>query len=196
MTRLSLRLSSALTAVALLAPLASGCVRARAKAVAELPLEMPSPPPRIVEANDPDVPDPVPLPGEPARNTPARPRPAPPRAEAPRPAADAPRTEPPVEAAKPPEEAPRPAAPPATLQTSPSQREVEVERQVRALLTQATTALSRVNYQALNADGRMQYDNAKTFVRQAEDAMRAKNLNFASTLADKAAALAAQLSGR
>ena len=40
-----------------------------------------------------------------------------------------------------------------------------------------------------------QYDTAKRFIRQAEDAMRTKNLLFAKNLADKAAALAAQLGG-
>jgi outer membrane biosynthesis protein TonB len=176
----------------------SGCVRAHAKSVAETPLEVPAPPPRIVEATDPDMPQPVPLPGEPARNPPSRVRqPAPPRVEAPRPAPEPPKAEPPpVEAAKPAEEQPKPAPPPATLQTTPTQREVEVERRVRAMLTQASNDLSHINYQALNADAKTQYDTAKGFVRQAEDALRAKNLNFASNLADKAATLAAQLSGR
>ena len=48
----------------------------------------------------------------------------------------------------------------------------------------------------LNADAQTQYDTAKRFIRQAEDALRAKNLVFAKNLADKAAALAAQLAGR
>jgi hypothetical protein len=175
----------------------SACIRAHAKTVAETPLEVPAPPPRIVEASDPDMPQPVSLPGEPARNAPSRVRQSPPRVEAPRPAPEPPRPEPaPVEAAKPPEEQPKPAQPPATLQTTPTQREVEVERRVRAMLTQATNDLSHINYQALNADARTQYDTAKGFVRQAEDALRAKNLNFASNLADKAATLATQLSGR
>jgi hypothetical protein len=116
----------------------------------------------------------------------------------PRPAAEPPKPEPPpVETAKTPEEPVKPAPPPATLQTTPTQRELEVERRVRTMLTQATNDLNRTNYQALNADGRTQYDAAKGFVRQAEDALKAKNLPFASNLADKAAVLAAQLvSGR
>lgn len=175
----------------------SGCLRAHAKTVAEPPpLDIPAPPPRIVEANDPEMPQPVGLPGEPAHNTPARPRPAPPRAEAPRPAEPPkPAETPPVEAAKPPEEPPK-SAPTPTLQTAPTQREIEVERRVRTQLTQAGNDLGRINYQALNADARTQYDTVKGFIRQAEEALRAKNLNFASSLADKAAALAAQLAGR
>jgi hypothetical protein len=42
----------------------------------------------------------------------------------------------------------------------------------------------------------MQYDTAKRFIQQADDAMKAKNLVFARNLADKAAAIAAQLAGR
>jgi hypothetical protein len=38
--------------------------------------------------------------------------------------------------------------------------------------------------------------HAKRLINQAEEAVRAKNLVFASNLADKAAALAAELSGR
>jgi len=187
-------------AVVLLAALeAPACIRAHAKTNAEMPLDMPKPPPRVVEANDPETPQPVPLPGEPVRSNPGRVRPPAPRAEVPRAPADQqpkPPEPPPADVVKVPEEAPKPAPPPATLQTASSQREVEVERRVRTMLTQATNDLSRINYQALSADGRTQYDTAKGFVRQAEEALRAKNLPFASNLADKAAALAGQLGGR
>jgi hypothetical protein len=180
---------------------APACIRAHAKTIAEMPLDMPNPPPRVVEASDPEMPQPVPLPREPVRTNPDRVRPPAPRAEAPRPPVDQQPKPPetttaPPDVVKAPEEPPKPATPPATLQTAPTQREVEVERRVRTMLTQATNDLNRINYQALNADGRTQYDTAKGFVRQAEDALRAKNLPFASNLADKAAALAAQLGGR
>jgi hypothetical protein len=179
---------------------APGCIRAHAKTVAEMPLDMPTPPPRVVETSDPETPPPVPLPGEPVRNNPGRVRAPAPRAEVPHPPADQPKppetTPPPADVVKAPEEPPKPVTPAATLQTTPTQREVEVERRVRTMLTQATNDLSRINYQALNADGRTQYDTVKAFVRQAEDALRAKNLPFASNLADKAAVLAAQLGGR
>ena len=56
--------------------------------------------------------------------------------------------------------------------------------------------LNRIDVRGLNADARTQYNTAKRFVTQAEDAMRAKNLVFARTVADKAAALAAQLGGK
>jgi len=64
------------------------------------------------------------------------------------------------------------------------------------VLTRATTDLNRIDYRALNADARTQYDTAKRFVTQAQEALRAKNLVFARNLADKAAALAVQLAGK
>jgi outer membrane biosynthesis protein TonB len=187
--------------VVVIAPMAAGgCTHAQAKTTPDLPpLDMPAPPPRDVEPNDAEVPPPMTLVPEPARNTPARPRPAPapPRPEPPKPA-DTPKPEPPptpvvVEPAKPAEE---PARPPTTLQTAPATAEGEVERTIRASLLRATADLNRVDYRALNADARTQYDTAKRFVRQADDAMHGKNLVLAKQLADKAAALALQLAGR
>ena len=160
---------------------------------------MPAPPAREVESIETDPPPPVPLAQEPARNTPARQRPTPaptrepPRAEAPKPEAAKPAETPPVEVPKPAEEPPKPAT---TLQTTPPTAEGEVERLIRASITKANADLNRVDYRALNNDARNQYDTAKRFIRQADDAMRAKNLVFAKSVADKAAALAAQLAGR
>jgi hypothetical protein len=167
-------------------------LRARAVTAPE-PLNMPEPPPRVVEVREPDVPPPIPLPEEPVRNTPTRPRPTPTAAEPARPPQPAPAPEAPADAAKPEELTPRP---PTTLQTTPTQREEEVERRIRGMLGQAMGDLNRINYQNLSSDGRTQYDMAKRFVSQAEEALKAKNLVFANNLADKAATLATQLSGK
>lgn len=185
-----------LNTLLLVSMLASGCVRAHAKTTPEAPpLDVPSPPPRDVEPNETEAPPPMPLTPEPARSAPPRPRPAP--REQPR--AESPKTEPPRPASLP-AEAPKPAEepsrPPVTLQTAPATAEGEVERGIRAMLSRATTDLGRVDYRALNADARTQYDTAKRFIRQADEAMRSKNLVFAKNLAEKAAALAAQLAGR
>jgi outer membrane biosynthesis protein TonB len=175
----------------------SGCTRAQAKITPDGPLEMPAPPPREVEPVESEPPPLVPLAQEPARNTPARPRPTPtptrepPRTDVPKPEPAKPETQP-VEA-KPVEEPPRPAT---TLQTTPPTAEGEVERLIRVSIAKANADLNRVDYRALNTDARNQYDTAKRFIRQADDAMRAKNLVFAKSVADKAAALAAQLAGR
>lgn len=184
---------ASLLVVCLLAGGAGACAHGQAPALAELPpLEMPAPPPRVVETIEPPL-EPSQLPDEPV--TPLRPRPTPaPRADNPR-TPEPPKPVPPPEPTRTTDDSPR-QPPPTTLQTTPTQREGQVERRVRALIAQATADLNRVNYQALNTDARNQYDMAKRFASQAEDALRTRNLVFASNLADKAAALAAQLLGR
>jgi hypothetical protein len=181
--------------------LASGCTHhAAAKALPENPpLEMPAPPPRDVEPSGvgPSGVEPPPAPSsapqESPRSTPPRARPAPSRPEPAK--AEPVRPEaPPAEAPKPPPE--EPPKPPTTLQTTPATAEGDVERAVRATLTRADVDLRRINYRALNADARTQYDTAKSFIRQADQAIKAKNLVFAKSLADKAAALATQLGGK
>jgi hypothetical protein len=178
--------------------LASSCVRTSAKTTPDTPpLDIPAPPPREVETTEPEPPQPVPLISEPARNTPPRRAPAPREPSAPKPAEppkqEPPKIEPPIEAPPLIEDPPRP---PSTLQTTPATAEGEVERAIRSSLSRANLDLSRIDYRLLNADARTQYDTAKRFISQADDAMRAKNLVFARSLADKAAALAAQLSTR
>jgi hypothetical protein len=182
--------------VVLLAPLAAACTHAQAKTTPEMPaLEMPEPPPRDVQPNDVEAPPPVSLVTEPARNPPARLRPAatPAKPEPAKPEPPKPET-PPIEPPKPAEE---PAKPPlTTLQITPATAEGEVERGIRASLQRANTDLNRIDYRALNADARTQYDQAKRWVQQADELMRTKNLVFAKTIADKAATIAAQLAGR
>jgi outer membrane biosynthesis protein TonB len=175
----------------------TGCAHAQAKAQPELPpLEMPAPPPRVVEANEPVQPPQIALPEEPRTNLRQPTTSAPQRTDAPRQPEPPKQDQPPAEPPKVAEEPARSSPPPTTLQTTPAQREGEVERRVRTLIAQAYNDLNRVNYQALNADARNQYDTAKRFASQAGDALRARNLVFASNLADKAAALAAQLPGK
>ena len=176
--------------------LTTGCAHAQAKTTPDLPaLAMPAPPPRDVEPAEIDPPPPVTLVTEPARNPSARPRPAPPapRIEAPKTVEPAKPETPAVELTKPADES---AKPPTTLQTTPATAEGEVERGIRTSLQHANTDLGRVDYRALNADARTQYDMAKRFVTQADDAIRTKNLVFAKNLAEKAATIAAQLAGR
>jgi len=171
----------------------AGCFGRTRALVIPTTLDMPEPPPRVVEVREPDVPPPISLPEEPVRNTPTRPSPNRPATEPARPAQPPP-AETPVDAAKPEELTPRP--PPAALQTTPTQREEQVERQIDAKLGQALADLNRINYQNLSADGKTQYDSAKRFVSLAQQGLREKNLVFASTMADKAATMAAQLLGR
>jgi hypothetical protein len=180
------------SAAALLLP---GCAHVSAKTTPAPPaLDVPAPPPRDVELAEAEPP-PVaaPTPQEPARRTPtpSRPRPAQPSAQQPSGPgrADAPVADRPIEEP--------PKAPLAgTLQTGPTGSEGELERVIRTTIARAAGDLKRVDYRGLNPDARIQYDTAKRFVQQAEDAVRLKNLGFARNLADKAAALASQLAGR
>jgi hypothetical protein len=179
--------------------LMSGCIHRNATAAATLPpLDVPAPPPRIVETAEVEPRAPMGAIQEPERTIPpggiAPPAgPTPSTAKPP----DAVKTDAPVqvEGPKQPDEAPR-VQPPATLQTTPVQQEVELESRCRGLLLRATNDLNRVDYGRLNANGKSQYDSAKGFIRLSEDALRMKNLVYANTLAEKAADLAAQLSGR
>src|SRR5204862_6858402 len=162
------------------------------------PRRMPAPPPRVVEWPDAEAPPPVLLPEEPAHHPttgtrrtspPPAPKQEPPKPEPPK----TDQTPPQAGDPKPPEEPPKPAT---TLQTIPAGAEVEVERAISQQLTRAGSDLSRVDYRALNTEARTQYDKAKGLIRQADDALKMKNLVFARSLADKAAALAAQLAGK
>jgi outer membrane biosynthesis protein TonB len=179
-------------AVALLMLAASGCARAHAKAIPDIPdapLDVPAAPPRDVAPVDVEPPaPPEPAPEPPRVAPPPRPRPAPPR--------EPPKAEPKPEPAAEPPKPEEPARTSPTLQTAPTTAETELERTVRATITRASSELNRIDYRALNADARTQYDTAKRFIRQAEDAVRAKNMLFAKNLADKAATISAQLRSR
>ncbi len=176
----------------------AACAHPKAKTIAELPpLEMPPAPPRDIESNESEPLPPVPLPTEPARNTPPRTRPAAPAREPranenSRPEPARPETTTETEAPRA-EEPPRPAT---TLQTTPPEAEGEVERNIRSTMQRATNDLNRIDYRVLNSDARTQYDTAKSLIKQAETAVKSKNLVFAKSVADKAAALAAQLGGK
>ena len=173
------------------APVLSGCVHASAKTSVDTPpLEMPAPPPRVVETVEVIPPAPLALPEEPPRQPirPPAPAPAParpaPRAEAPARQEPAPKVEPPAD------EAPRSTA---TLQATRAGAEGEVVRRIRGVIDSARADLNRVNSQALTRDGRTQYNTAKRFIEQAEEALTKRNLVLAQSLAGKALAVAAQL---
>ena len=88
--------------------------------------------------------------------------------------------------------APLPApAPPPALQTTANP--TEAEQRTRAALENAKRDLGRINVRRLRTHGKAQYDIARRFVQQAEEALRARNPVFAEPLADKAAQIAALL---
>ena len=185
----------ALTGSIIVASLVAGCAHAQAstKTTAGMPpLDVPAPPPRAVEPAIAGVPQPGGLVSEPARNIPPATR----QPASPPPKTDAPRVD--TQPVEPPKIADEPAKtqPPATLKTTPAEQEGEVEARIHTVLSRATGDLNRVDYMRLNPNAKSQYESAKRFVSLAEDALRARNLVYAGTLAGKAADLAAQLAGR
>lgn len=169
--------------------LAGGCAKPKAQLLPEMPvLAPPPPPPRVVAVYEAD-PEPAPaVEPEPAEATQTQ-RPRPPRPTSGRDGAvvkePPPSSPPPV----------RPAAPPPpSLTLKPSAGgEAKTEASIRDLLGRAMRDLGRANYSALDRDGRTQYDTAKGFVQQAEEALKTRNYVFAGKLADKAATMAAVL---
>jgi len=185
------RTARLLALLALAAGAASACVKTKPVLAADgPPLAMPQPPSRVFAPPEEPIPAEAPPP-EVADIEPPKPKPAPPART---------RTPAPAEAAKPePEPAPVAAAPapdaPRELRTTPSAADANAERQVRALLDKASRALGRFDYRKLSNEGRSQYDQAKRFAEQADQAIKERNFVFAATLAEKAATLASQLGG-
>lgn len=173
-------------AIVLLSALTGACA-AKAQVRTEPPmpvLDPPPPPPRVVAEYAPE-PEPLPVAPPVEAAPPVRPpaRPAPPPQ---RPEPAAPTTPEPAENAA------RPVAPSLTL-TPSSGSEAQTVAAIRDLLGRATRDLARVNSSTLSGDGRAQYDTARRFIQQAEDALKARNVVFAGKLADKAATMAALL---
>ena len=183
-----IRVAAPLQILALVALGAAGCAKGRASSQPALPaFETPLPPPRVVSSpieSEPIVTAVPPIEGPSPRATPNAPRAAAPRPEPP-PAAAA------SQVPAPPAASPTPDEPPRTLQTTANA--TQAEQRIRGLLANATRDLGRIDYRALSVDAQAQYDIAKRFTVQADEAMKGKNIVFAEQLADKAAALAAQL---
>ena len=173
-----------LAAGVLCTALAAGCAKAQAKSAPDGPaLQVPQPPARVIVA----AAEPPPLPVEEPPVAPMA-QPAPPVvAPRPAPAPRAARPEPPAEP---------PAPNRVENRTLRAPGDLARERAIRERLTLASADLTRADYGRLTIGARGQYDQAKRFIQQAEQAIKDQNLAFASTLADKAATLAADLAGR
>ncbi len=99
----------------------------------------------------------------------------------------------------------RPAATPAPAPVTPapapatptpleaSAKQGELEQNARTLRDSAERALDKIDYKSLSGDGKAQYDTAKRFLKQADDALKAKNVVYAWQLADKANTIATLL---
>jgi hypothetical protein len=179
------RLTGALLVALALA--ASACVTAQAKVEPGGPaLDPPAPPPHtIIPIEIADAP-----PAQPGSTAPV-PVIVPTPSAHPSPARTDRPVEKPADRAEPAAAPPQPAAPAPPLQTTLNV--TELEKAIRARLAQASRDLDHTDYRALSAERKAQYDAAKRFIQQAEDALKVKNLVFAEQLADKAATLAAAL---
>jgi hypothetical protein len=179
---------------------AAACVHTQAKIQPEPPpLDVPPAPPRVVQPTPadevPQVPDTAATGSAPVK--PPAGRAGTPRAEAPKAEAAKP------DAAKPetPSEATKAAAQPdvtraATLETPLPGGESEATYTIKKQLGKANDDLNHVNTAGLSKDGKSQYDAARGFIEQAEQALKERNFVYASKLADKAATLASLLLGR
>ena len=171
--------------VTLTASLGACAAKAQVRSEAPVPpLDPPAPPPRVIATYEPD-PEPIAVtpPVEPA--APVRPPARPPRPEQ--------KPEPATTTPEPVENTTRPAPGPSLTLTPSPGSEAQTLNAIRDLLRRATSDLSRVNVTSLNGDGRAQYDTARRFIQQAEDALKSRNIVFAGKLADKAATMAAVL---
>jgi hypothetical protein len=173
---------------------AAACASTRAQTRTDpTPLEIPEPPPRLIEPL-PEVAE-IPTP-EPERreSVPPLPRPAPRGRDV----AQANRSEPKPEAAKPPDppipavEPPAPSPPRAELRTP----DTVDDQAVNQILESAKKMLDRVDYRKLGKEGQEQYDTAMRFRQQAQEALSARNQIAAKYLADKAEKIAKELTGR
>ncbi len=180
-----------------LSPLASGCTTLQAKkAPVERPaLDVPPPPPRIVEAAPAPEPPPEPVPDLPPPSTaPPKPRPQP-RPTNTEPKPEAPKPEAPADATPAPPPVQQPAQVP-QLRTPQTADGAEAEKNVRAAIDRAKNALGSVNYNGLSNERKKVYNDAKSFIQQAEDASRQGNFVLAQASATKAEVLAKEISGR
>jgi hypothetical protein len=176
------RMRKSLRVIPLIGLIASvGCasVQAKGKPADRPALNVPAPPPRIIE------PAPEPPPESVAELPPATPPNRSARPPAARPADPVP---PPVEP---------PASPPAAQLRTPQTSDTSgAAKAVRTTIDTARGILNSVNFAPLTNERKKAYNNVKLFLQQAEDALKEGNLAFAQGVASKAETLAKGLAGR
>jgi hypothetical protein len=181
-----------------LAPLMAACASASAKAIDRPALNVPPPPPRVVEPSAEPMPEPVgDIPSSPNITSP--PRPGRTARETAKPPASETKTEAKPEAPKP-ETAPAPepvapVPPPAQLRTPQTADTSGAAKTVQATIDRARGTLNKVDYAPLSNERKKAYNDAKRFMDQAEAALKEGNLVFAQGVANKAETLAKELAG-
>lgn len=196
-----LSLISNLSILTVLVASASGCATTKASTTKHEPLQVPPAPPRVITPA-PEPPEEATLP-EPVPALPRATRPAPretsPAKTEPRPVPDAPVQAPPeTPAASTPVAAAPPtgAAGPPELKTAGTPDDAKASRDVRDALDRAGKLLNSIDYRALSDASKLQYDMAKRFIEQSEDALKARNYVAAKLMAEKAETIGKELGGR
>lgn len=185
MTRMRTPLIVVLTLIGPTLLVGACAAKAQVRTEAPMPeLDPPPPPPRVIAAYEPE-PEPIVATPPVEAAAPVRPAARPPRPEQ--------KPEPAVTTPEPAESVARPAPGPSLTLTPTPGSETQTVNAIRDLLGRATRDLSRVNVATLNTDGRAQYETARRFIQQAEEALKARNVVFAGKLADKAVTMAAVL---
>lgn len=184
--------------VFLAAVLSSACATTKAATVKKEPLVVPPAPPRVIA--------PIPEPVDESVTT-GEPEPVP---ELPRRSRTSTRDNVPRNEPKPPqqgavapgEEEAKPAAPPPPVAPAPELRTIDTldpaaaTRQVRDSMERAGRTLGQIDYGKLPKPSQLQYDMAKRFIEQSEEALKNKNFTAAQLMAEKAETIARELSGR
>lgn len=182
--------------IALLALGTGACATTQAKAPVERPsLDVPPVPARVV---DPPALPPQPPIMEPVGDLPSvsptsgKPRPQPQRDTAkPDPKVEAPPVEVPAAPPANPSQAPVP-----PLRTAATADSTEAVRQINEMKDRTIKILKGINKDQLPPERRTHFDNAWLFLTQADDAVKASNLDSAKKLAEKAELLAKELLSR
>lgn len=181
----------------------AACETTRASSAKREPLVIPPAPPRIIAPVE-EPPEDESVVGEEREPVPPLPRPQrardtnAPRTAEPKPAQQ--ETPGPTEAES--QLKPPPAAPAAPVSPSPELRTIDTPdppramRSVRDTIERAGRTLAQIDYGKLPKPSQLQYDMAKRFIEQAEEALRAKNFTAAQLMADKAETIAKELAGR
>lgn len=200
--RLMRRLVWALPAIVVV-PMLSGCasLSAKNKSPDLPPMNVPPPPPRVIE------PAPEPLP-EPVAELPAAPPASPTNRGTVRPPVSRPNpqtepkpepkpVEPPPPAPQDPAPVPQPPVQPnAQLRTPQTADTSNAEKNVRATLDRARGLLANVDYRLLNSERKKAYDDSQRFIKESEEKLKEGNFVYAEAVAVKAERLAKELAGK
>jgi hypothetical protein len=178
--------------------LLSACASSKPTIVKAEPLNVPPAPPRVISPapEPPEEPtEPEPVPPLPRTSRPAARETAPPKVEPrvsetpPQPSAETPVT-------PPPNPAPAPAAEGTPeLKTAGTPDDAKASREVRDTLDRAGRLLNSIDYRVLSNASKLQYDMAKRFIEQSEEAVKARNYVAAKLMAEKAETIGKELGG-